>query len=167
MPLDKFTFCQCILLFSKSSFWKLFDHSNVQSLFSLITRQFDESILKDIHSRRFYRHVSACVLILSSRLEWTSWNKNWQSMKVLSCRKIRSCTSKNITLKHMILHLFLSASFSLKQTFSVRKKCPYSELFSFAFSHIWIVSLRIQAEFGKIQTRITPNMDTFQAVFLT
>ena len=36
-------------------------------------------------------------------------------------------------------------------------KCPYSEFFWFVFS-------RIQSEYGKIQTRKTPNMDTFYAV---
>ena len=46
----------------------------------------------------------------------------------------------------------------------MRKKCPYSELFWSAFSRIWTrygVSLRIQSECGKMQTRITPNTDTF------
>ena len=35
---------------------------------------------------------------------------------------------------------------------TLRKKCPHSELF-------W-------SEYGKMRTRITPNMDTFHAVFV-
>ena len=53
---------------------------------------------------------------------------------------------------------------------TLRKKCPYSELFWSAFPRIWLnterygASLRIQSEYGKIRTRITPNTDTFHAV---
>ena len=48
---------------------------------------------------------------------------------------------------------------NLRQTLwsTLRKKCPYSEL-------LWSVSNRIQSECGKIQTRITPDTDTFNAV---
>ena len=52
---------------------------------------------------------------------------------------------------------------------SLREKCPYLELFWSAFSRKrteYCVSLCIQSEHGKIRTRITPNMDTFYAVFL-
>ena len=53
---------------------------------------------------------------------------------------------------------------------SLRKKCPYSELFWFTFSRIWTeygengVSLHIQSECRKMRTRRTPNTDTFHAV---
>ena len=52
----------------------------------------------------------------------------------------------------------------------VREKCPYSELFWSAFSLIRTdngeyLSLRIQSECGKMQTRITPNTDTFYPVY--
>ena len=53
---------------------------------------------------------------------------------------------------------------------SLRKKCPYSELFWSLFSRIrtnterYGVYLRIQSKCGKIRTRITPNTDTFRAV---
>ena len=43
---------------------------------------------------------------------------------------------------------------------TLRKMCPYSELFWFAFS-------RVRTEHGEIRSmrsRITPNMDTFHAV---
>ena len=41
--------------------------------------------------------------------------------------------------------------------YSLRKQCPYSELFQLVFS-------RIQSKCGKIRARITPNTDTFHAV---
>ena len=50
------------------------------------------------------------------------------------------------------------------------EKCPYSELFWSAFpvfglnTERYEVSFRIQAECGKMQTRVTPNTDTFYAV---
>ena len=56
-------------------------------------------------------------------------------------------------------------------TISLRKKCPYSELFWSYFPAFGLnteryrVSLRIQSECGKIRTRITPNTDTFHAVY--
>ena len=43
--------------------------------------------------------------------------------------------------------------------YTLREKCPYSELFWSAFS-------RIRTEFGKIRTRITPNTDTFYSVIM-
>ena len=43
-----------------------------------------------------------------------------------------------------------------------REKCPYSELFCYAFPRVHI--LRIQSECGKMQTRIAPNTDFFHAV---
>ena len=48
-----------------------------------------------------------------------------------------------------------------------RKKCSYSELFWSAFSRIrteYGVSLRFQSECRKMQTKITPNADTFYVV---
>ena len=53
---------------------------------------------------------------------------------------------------------------------TLREKCPYLELFwsvSPAFelnTERYDVSLRIQIEFGKLRTRLTPNTDTFYAV---
>ena len=44
--------------------------------------------------------------------------------------------------------------------FSLREKCPYSELF-------WSVLFHIRTEYGKIRTRITPNTATFYAVFFS
>ena len=40
---------------------------------------------------------------------------------------------------------------------ALRKKCPYSDLF-------WSTFSRIQSEWGKMRTRITPNTDAFYAV---
>ena len=42
---------------------------------------------------------------------------------------------------------------------SLRKKCPYSDLF-------WSVFSRIQSESGKIRTEKTPNTDTCHAVYI-
>ena len=56
----------------------------------------------------------------------------------------------------------------------LRKNCPYSELFSSAFfphfpvfglkTERHVLSLHIQSECRKMQTRITPNTDTFYPV---
>ena len=53
---------------------------------------------------------------------------------------------------------------------TLRKKCPYLELFWSLFSHIrteyrrYGVPLRIQSEYGKMRTRIATNTSTFYAV---
>ena len=53
---------------------------------------------------------------------------------------------------------------------TLRKKCPYSELFWSVFSAFGLnterhgVSLRIQSECGKMRTWINPNTGTFHAV---
>ena len=48
------------------------------------------------------------------------------------------------------------------------EKCPHLELFwhpIFPYSYsVYSVSIRIRSECGKMQTRITPNTDTFYAV---
>ena len=64
-----------------------------------------------------------------------------------------------------------SASLWVSWKYSVRKKCPYSELFWSIFSRIrteygYSVSLRILSECGKKRTRITPNTDTSHAVII-
>ena len=45
--------------------------------------------------------------------------------------------------------------------FTLREKCPYWELFRSAFSRI-----RIESKCGKMQTRTTPNMETFYAMLI-
>ena len=54
------------------------------------------------------------------------------------------------------------------QKLSLDEKCPYSELFWSTFSGLnterYSVSLRIHSKCEKMQTRITPNTDTFYAV---
>ena len=50
---------------------------------------------------------------------------------------------------------------------SLRKKCSYAGPHFPAFAlkkEKYSVSLRIQSEFGKMLTKITPNTDTFHAV---
>ena len=67
---------------------------------------------------------------------------------------------------------FISCSnFTLIFRYStLRKKCPYSELFWPAFSCILTKYGEIlspySSECGKMRTRMTPNMDTFHAVIL-
>ena len=57
----------------------------------------------------------------------------------------------------------------VKQLDSIRKKCPYSEFFCSVFSVFGLnteryeVSLSIQSEYGKMQTRKTTNKDTFRS----
>ena len=58
---------------------------------------------------------------------------------------------------------------NLARASSLRRNCPYLELFWSTFFHIWTeygdsVSLRIQSECWKMRTRKTPNIDTFHAV---
>ena len=67
--------------------------------------------------------------------------------------------------------LVLHEHVCILQNFTLRKKCPYSELFWSALSRIQteyeeIRSIsRIQSECEKIRIRITPSTDTFHAVF--
>ena len=62
------------------------------------------------------------------------------------------------------------SGFENRYVFSLRKNCPYSELFGSVFSCIQtgygeiLVSRRIQSEWGKIRKRTTPNTDTFHTV---
>ena len=59
--------------------------------------------------------------------------------------------------------------FSQKLYFTLREKCPYSELSGPRFptfrlnTEKYFVSLRIQSKFGKMRTRITLNTNTFYA----
>ena len=56
----------------------------------------------------------------------------------------------------------------LNPTISLHEKCPYSKLLWSVFSRLWTeygVSVRIQSECEKMRTRITPNKDTFYAVY--
>ena len=45
----------------------------------------------------------------------------------------------------------------LNKYYSLRENCPYLKLF-------WSVSIRILSKYGKMRTRIAPNMNTFYAV---
>ena len=64
------------------------------------------------------------------------------------------------------MHIYIYINISL------RKKCPYSGYFVPHFSAFGLnterygVSLHIQSECGKMRTRITPNMNTFHAVYV-
>ena len=85
-----------------------------------------------------------------------------------------SCTVVNKFLNKVrnnhLLIIHQHQCFHVSPSYSLRKKYSYSELFWSAFARIRIehgeirVSLRIQSEYGKMWTRITPNTDTFHAV---
>ena len=65
--------------------------------------------------------------------------------------------SKTGRQKHGVLEFLGTYFMHFRVKPSLRKKCPYSELFSSVFS-------RIRTWYGKIRTRITPNTDTFYTV---
>ena len=54
----------------------------------------------------------------------------------------------------------------LHPSWTLPKKCPYSELLWSVFSRIWTEygEICFQSEFGKIRSRMTQNTDTFDAV---
>ena len=71
---------------------------------------------------------------------------------------------------HLLIPPIFCKVFRAHYGWTLRKKCPYSELFWSAFSafelnteRYW-VSLRIQSECEKMWTGITPNTDTLHAV---
>ena len=67
------------------------------------------------------------------------------------------------TYGNYIFKIQLEYFYSLIST--LRKKCLYSELFSFAFSRIWTEYGKMRrSDCGKMRTRITPNTNTFHAV---
>ena len=86
---------------------------------------------------------------------------------------IGTITCQSIFVK--IARGFISCNLIKSVSLSLRKKCPYSELFWSAFSHIrteigeirYRVPLRIQSKCSKIRSTITLNTDTFHAAFLT
>ena len=69
---------------------------------------------------------------------------------------------------HLVIFYLIVKLKNILQLKLALRKCPYSELFWSAFSRIRTecgeITLRIQSEWGKMQTRITPNRDTFHAV---
>ena len=82
----------------KVAFWNLFDHSNVQSPFSTITRQIDNNTLKDTLQSYFLEtwinmHAKSFIKTSVNATETKSDEGEW---KKTSCAKIRACTWKNI-----------------------------------------------------------------------
>ena len=69
--------------------------------------------------------------------------------------------------KGLVLRIF-SKERNQNRCWTLRKKCPYLELFWSVFvlnTGRYFVYLRIKPEWGKIRARITPNRNTFYAVF--
>ena len=70
---------------------------------------------------------------------------------------------------HIYIYMYTYVYIYIIHKSSLRKKHPYSELFWSTFglnTGRYGVSFCIQSECGKIQTKITPNTDTFHAVVL-
>ena len=96
-----------VMVISKVLFWKLLDHSYVQSFFSAIMRHTDNDIWKTPHSWRFYGHGSTYVLFLS----WANIIQQKSTEVSGKFRKIRAYPSKNIAPRHFTYYcilLFLS-----------------------------------------------------------
>ena len=90
----------------------------------------------------------------------------WHSSCLYYHLKLSYCHTDASTYNH-------SRDWFKNLSLTLRKACPYSELFWSVFSCIWIdteiysLSLRIQSECGKIRTRATPNTDIFNTVLFT
>ena len=87
-----------MVLFLKVAFWKLLDHSYLQSPFSEITRHIDSSILKDTLkfyilrtwiSMRAKSFIKTSVNVTETIIDEGAWKK-------ISYAKIQACTWKNI-----------------------------------------------------------------------
>ena len=81
--------------FSKVAFWKLLDHSYVQSSFPIITRHIENSILKDTLQLIIFRtwiNLSAASLNFGKH----ETKIDDSASKKISFTKIQVCTSKNI-----------------------------------------------------------------------
>ena len=71
--------------FSKVAFWKLLDHSNIQSSFPIITRHIENSILKDTLQLIIFR---TWINLSASSLIKTSVNMKQKSMTVPRKRSV-------------------------------------------------------------------------------
>ena len=90
-----------MVIFLKVAFWKLLDHSYIQSPLSAVTRHTDNNILKDtlqfyilwtwinMHTISFIKTV---VNVTERRIDGSAWKK-------VSSTKIQVCTWKNIAPK--------------------------------------------------------------------
>ena len=83
--------------FSKVTFWKLLDHSYVQSSIPIITRHIENSILKDTYPTvEYFPDMDQ----LTCNIFYQDFGKNETKIddsasKKISCAKIQACTSKN------------------------------------------------------------------------
>ena len=92
--------------------------------------------------------ISSHVLVFSLQYKPLG---DFNPLVIIPCYQIFSiiCCIWNITSQWMAL------------TITLRKKCPYLELFWSAF---FPYSVRMRKNVGKMRNRITPNMDTFYVV---
>ena len=97
--LDESDFHYCYGMHSKVAFWKLFDHSYVQSSFSIITRHLENSILKDTLQLNILRTwINLCA---------KSFIKTWVNMEKRSMKvsEKRSFSQKSKCALQRTLHL--------------------------------------------------------------
>ena len=87
-----------MVFFSKVAFWKLLDHSNIQSSFPIITRHIENSILKD--TAEYFPNMNELTRnIFHQDVGKHETKIDDNASKKVSCTKIQVCTSKNIELK--------------------------------------------------------------------
>ena len=86
--------------FSKVAFWKLFDHSYVQSSFPVNTRHIENSILKDtLQLKTFRKWINLRATPFIKTLVNMKKNRKDSASRKISCTEIQVCTSKNIETK--------------------------------------------------------------------
>ena len=90
----------CFFFFSKVPFFKLLDHSYVQSSFSVITRHVHNSVLKGSLQLNILRTwINICEFFHQDLGKDHETKVNEGNRQIISCTKIRACTSKNIAPK--------------------------------------------------------------------
>ena len=83
--LDENDFRLCLAFFSKVAFWKLLDHSYVQSSFPINTRHIENSILKDTLQLNIFR---TWINLRATSFIKTSVNMKQKSMTVPRKRSV-------------------------------------------------------------------------------
>ena len=130
-------------------------------------------IIKNLwFSDDFRVNTSLLVRLNSLNVRSENWNRSLTGafLNLLSFGTLLNRCFCQIEFTNFLIHIELFDLYYVLSSIwiSLCKKCPYSELFWSAFSRIrteYGEILRIQSECGKIRTRITPNTDTFHAVY--
>ena len=143
--------------------------SSIEYKFDCLLKSISSSLRRKPHVLRkdlygFYIFIKNSVFLLSAK-QTNTWGITY--LLTLSCRK----NSLSLIIQQF-LSSFLRSLFSLF-FFAAWKLFVFGVILVRNFLHLdriheeirYFVSLRIQSECGKIRTRITPNTDTFYAVF--